>query len=319
MTTSTKVVWWVAGLILGLLAGAVIPGIGPAAEWALTPCLIVLLFLTFLDLPFEGATKAFGDLRFMAAVAGANFLVVPLVVAGLLAFVDLPEPMLLAMLVVLLCPCIDYVIVFTRAVDGSAEKLLALTPVLMVVQLLLLPVSVWAITGGRLSTELSVRPLVSALVLFIIVPLLAAIVVRLAARRSVPVDRGAQAASSLMDPWMTLTLFVIAASVAPMIGGSISHLGGVAIVFAFFAVIMVGLGWAVARVMRLDSGSSRAVVLSAVTRNSLVVLPIVRAATGDGIGPATVVTQTLVEVLFLLLLTRLLPQLIPGTAVSENR
>ncbi|WP_166971535.1 arsenic resistance protein [Brevibacterium atlanticum] len=325
MATSSKVIWWVAGLALGLVAGSVVPGVGPAAEWALTPCLIVLLFLTFLDLPFEGAVKAFGDLRFLAAVVGANFLVVPLVVAGLVTVVDLgdlvdfPEPMLLAVLVVLLCPCIDYVIVFTRAVDGRAEKLLALTPVLMIAQLLVLPVSIWAITGGRLSAALPVGPLVSALMLFIIIPLLAAIVVRLAARRSGRVQSGVDAASSLVDLVMTLTLLVIAASVAPLIGGSMSHLGGVVLVFVVFAVIMVGLGWVVARWMRLEAGSSRAVVLSAVTRNSLVVLPIVRAATGDGIGPAAVVAQTLVEVLFLLVLTRFLPKLIPDTAVSENR
>ncbi|WP_181275256.1 arsenic resistance protein [Brevibacterium oceani] len=325
MATSSKVIWWVVGLALGLLAGSVIPGIGQAAEWALTPCLIVLLFLTFLDLPFEGAVRAFGDLRFLAAVAGMNFLIVPLIVAGLVAvvdlteFVDLAEPMLLAVLVVLLCPCIDYVIVFIRAVDGSAEKLLGLTPILMIAQLLLLPVSIWAITGGRLSATLPPRPLISALVLFIIVPLLAAVIVRVAARRSGRLQRGAQAAASLMDPVMTLTLLIIAASVAPLIGGSIRHLGGVAVLFAVFAVVMVGLGWTVTRWFGLEPGSSRAVVLSAVTRNSLVVLPIVRAVTGAGIGPATVVTQTLVEVLFLLVLTRFLPKILPNTAVSENR
>jgi ACR3 family arsenite transporter len=166
LTTSTKAAWWLGGLISGFVLGAAVPEIGPVAELAVTPCLIVLLFLTFLDLPFETATKAFGDLRFVVTVVVLNFLVVPLVVDGLVAvvdlteFVDLAEPMQLAVLVVLLCPCIDYVIAFTQAAGGSASRLLALTPVLMIAQLLLLPVSLRVITGDRLSTELPVRPLV---------------------------------------------------------------------------------------------------------------------------------------------------------------
>lgn len=319
LATSSKAAWWVAGLVLGILAGTTIPGLGPVAERALTPCLVVLLFLTFLDIPFEGVAKGLGNLRFPAAVAGLNFLIVPLVVAGLVAVFDIAEPMLLAVLVVLLCPCIDYVIVFTRAAGGSAESLLALTPALMIAQLLLLPASIWAITGGRLGADLSLRPLASALVVFIIVPLFAAIVIRLAARRSAHLNRGAKAASALMDPVMTLTLLVIGASVTPVLGGSLRHLGTAAVVFAAFALIMVGLSWVVTRSIGLGPGLSRAAVLSAVTRNSLVVLPIVRAATGDGIGPATVVTQTMVEVLFLVILTRILPAIIPDTALSENR
>jgi ACR3 family arsenite transporter len=318
LTTSTKAAWWLGGLIVGVVLGAVIPEMGPLAEWAVTPYLIVLLFLTFLDLPFETVTKAFGDLRFLVTMVVLNFLVVPIVVAGLFAVFDFAEPMLLAVLVVLLCPCIDYVIAFTQAAGGSASKLLALTPVLMIAQLLLLPVSLRVITGDRLSTELPVRPLVSALVLFILVPLGAAIIVRLFARRSASVGRGADRAALLMDPVMTLTLLVIAASVAPLVGDYLGDLGIAALVFALFAVVMLGLGWAATRAVGLESGTSRAVVLSSLTRNSLVMLPIVRAATGDGIGPATVVTQTLVELLFLLILTRILPRLLPDAAMSEH-
>jgi ACR3 family arsenite transporter len=318
LTTSTKAAWWLGGLISGFVLGAAVPEIGPVAELAVTPCLIVLLFLTFLDLPFETATKAFGDLRFVVTVVVLNFLVVPLVVDGLVAVFDFAEPMQLAVLVVLLCPCIDYVIAFTQAAGGSASRLLALTPVLMIAQLLLLPVSLRVITGDRLSTELPVRPLVSALLLFILVPLAAALIVRLLARRSSRVSRGADRAALLMDPVMTLTLLVIAASVAPLVGDYLGHLGGTAVVFALFALVMLGLGWAATRAVGLESGASRAVVLSSLTRNSLVMLPIVRAATGDGVGPATVVTQTLVELLFLLILTRILPRLLPDAAMSEH-
>ncbi|UVI37721.1 arsenic resistance protein [Brevibacterium spongiae] len=319
MSTSIQAAWWVGGLVLGVLLGAGVPGFGSAAEWAVTPCLIVLLFLTFLELPFEAAARAFGNTRFLAIVVGLNFLIVPLVAAGLVTVVDLSQPLLLPVLVVLLSPCIDYVIVFTRAAGGAFEALLALTPVLMVAQLLFLPVGLWAVTGGELSSELPVGPLLEALLLFIVIPLVAAISVRAVSTRSVRCRRVVQASSSLMDPVMTLTLVVIAASVTPVIGDSITQLGTAALVFALFALVMSAVAWATSRAAKLEARLARAAVMSAVTRNSLVMLPIVRAASGDGIGPATMVTQTLVELLFLLLLVRVLPLLTPNTAASENR
>ncbi|MGC2939751.1 MULTISPECIES: arsenic resistance protein [unclassified Brevibacterium] len=316
---SVRTLWWFGGAAFGVVLGAGITGFAALAEAALAPCLIVLLFLTFLDIPFDTGMRAVRDLRFLAVVAALNFLVVPLVVAGLIAVFDIADPLLPAVLIVLLCPCIDYVIAFTRAAGGAADLLLTLTPVLMIAQLLLLPVMLWAITGGRLSVDLPVRPLAGALLLFIIVPFTAAVLVQRIVRWAPRLVGAVDATTRLMDPAMTVTLLVITAAVIPMIAGFAGQLGIVAIVFAVFAVGMTAIGWCVTRLLHLGPRRSRAVILSGVTRNSLVMLPIVRAITGEGIGPAGVVTQTLVELLAMLVLVRFLPRLVPGTAVSENR
>ena len=318
-SSSVQTLWWFGGAVLGTILGVGVSGFTGLAEAALTPCLIALLFLTFLDIPFDAGLRAVRDLPLLAVTAAVNFLIVPLVVAGLIAVFDIADPLLPAVLIVLLCPCIDYVIAFTRAAGGAADRLLMLTPVLMIAQLVLLPVMLWAVSGGRLSIDLPVRPLVGALVLFIIIPLTAAVIVRLLARRAPRLGRPLAVTTRLMDPVMALTLLVITASVTPLIAGSAGHLGTAAIVFALFAVVMTIIGWIVTRVSRLDPRRSRAVILSGVTRNSLVMLPIVRAITGEGLAPAGVVTQTLVELLVLIVLVRVLPRLVPDTAVTENR
>ncbi|WP_156483871.1 arsenic resistance protein [Brevibacterium linens] len=318
-SSSVQTLWWFGGAVLGVVLGAGIGGFAALAETALTPCLIALLFLTFLEIPFDAGMRAIRDLPLLAATAALNFFVVPLVVAGLIAVFDIADPLLPAVLIVLLCPCIDYVIAFTRAAGGAADRLLMLTPVLMIAQLLLLPVMLWAVSGGRLSIDLPIRPLVGALLLFIILPLTAAIVVRRIVRRTPRLERPLAATARLMDPVMALTLLVITASVTPLIAGSAGQLGTAAIVFVLFAVIMTMLGWFVTRVLHIGPRRSRAVILSGVTRNSLVMLPIVRAITGEGIGPAGVVTQTLIELLVLIVLVRVLPRLVPDTAVTENR
>ncbi len=318
-SSSVQTLWWFGGAVLGTILGVGVSGFTGLAEAALTPCLIALLFLTFLDIPFDAGLRAVRDLPLLAVTAAVNFLIVPLVVAGLIAVFDIADPLLPAVLIVLLCPCIDYVIAFTRAAGGAADQLLMLTPMLMIAQLLLLPVLLWAITGGRTSIDLPIRPLGEALLLFIVIPLIAAVLVRTLARRQPRVDRVVESAAKLMDPVMALTLLVITASVIPVIAGSAGHLGTAALVFAVFAVVMAVAGWILTRATKMAADQSRAVILSGVTRNSLVMLPLVRAITGERSGPAAVVTQTLMELIVLLILVRILPRLVPATAVSENR
>lgn len=58
----------------------------------------------------------------------------------------------------------------------------------------------------------------------------------------------------------------------------------------------------------MDVGESRALVFTSVTRNSLVILPLALALpSGYGLATAVVVTQTLVELTGMVVLTRVVP------------
>jgi ACR3 family arsenite efflux pump ArsB len=74
-------------------------------------------------------------------------------------------------------------------------------------------------------------------------------------------------------------------------------------------------GRAVARLFGLETGAARAVVFSGGTRNSLVVLPLAFAVPEAGaLLPAVMVTQTLVELVAMLVYVRWVPRLVPSTA-----
>jgi ACR3 family arsenite efflux pump ArsB len=76
------------------------------------------------------------------------------------------------------------------------------------------------------------------------------------------------------------------------------------------------LGRLAAGILGMDVGESRSLVFTSVTRNSLVVLPLALALpSGYSLAPAVVVTQTLVELSGLVILTRVVPsKLVPDTA-----
>ncbi len=68
----------------------------------------------------------------------------------------------------------------------------------------------------------------------------------------------------------------------------------------------------VSRIFRLDTGAGRALIFSAGTRNSLVVLPFALALPEplNGLVAAVIVTQTIVELIGELIYIRLVPKVL---------
>lgn len=83
--------------------------------------------------------RAFCDRRFLGAVLILNFVLIPVVVLGLSRFVAQDQALLVGVLLVLLTPCVDYVIIaFSGLAGGARDRLLAATPLLILLQVLLL-------------------------------------------------------------------------------------------------------------------------------------------------------------------------------------
>jgi ACR3 family arsenite transporter len=308
---------YAVAVALALVVGFGQPDASPGLEPFINPVLAVLLYVTFLEIPFVRIRRAFRNREFMLAALGMNFLVVPVVVYGLTRFLP-PDPVVLVgAFMVLLTPCIDYVITFTELAGGDAEQITATTPVLMVVQLLLLPVYLWLFVGPRVASYIEAGPFVEAFVVIIAAPLTLAWTTELWADRAGRGRTWQQAMGWLPVPMMGLTLFVVIASQLPRVQDSPGTVAAVVPVYVAFLVVMSLLGRAVAGRLEMDVGERRALVFTSVTRNSLVVLPLALALpSGFALAPAVVVTQTLVELTGMVVLTRVVPAwLVPGPAV----
>ncbi|SJM71037.1 arsenic resistance protein [Gulosibacter sp. 10] len=306
-----QVALYLLALLVGGLAGALLPGLAAPAGFAVTPVLGLLLYATFLGVPFAEIRGAFRDRRFLGAVLLVNFAAAPLVVWPLSRIVAHEQALLVGVLFVLLTPCVDYVIVFTGLAGGASALLLAAAPLLMLAQMLLLPVYLWLFLGPGFVAAVDLAPFAEAFAALILLPLLAAWLTQLAARRSRAGRALRSAGLGAMVPLMMLTL---AAVVASQIGGVGRQLGSLLLavpVYLLFAAAMTAIGAGVARWTRLDAPAARATVFSGVTRNSLVVLPLVLALpSAFDLAPLAVVTQTLVELLIMVLFVRLVPRLI---------
>ena len=292
-------------LAIGVSVGR--PGAATSVERLINPTLAILLYVTFLEIPFVRFRRAFTNGRFVAAALGMNFLVVPVVVWGLTRFLSRPV-VLVGAFTVLLTPCIDYVITFTELAGGDSEQVTATTPALMLVQLLLLPVYLWLFMSANVAQIVEPGPFVEAFLLIIVLPLTLAWLTEVWADRSPTGKSWEETMGWLPVPMLAATLFVVVASQLPRVHDSLGQILAVVPVYIAFLVIMPVLGRLAAGLFRLDVGESRALVFTSVTRNSLVVLPLALALpAGYELAPAVVVTQTLVELAGMVILTHAVP------------
>lgn len=313
-----QVVLYLASIGFAVIVGLAFPEIAAPAETLINPVLGLLLYATFLGIPFTRLNAVVRDWKFLRSTLWLNFVLVPIVVFGLSRFVTHDQALLAGVLLVLLCPCVDYVMVFTGLAGGANDRLLAVSPVLMLVQMLLLPGYLWLMAGADMVTVVDFGPFVEAFALLIVLPLGAAILTQLAARTRVGhVLEGSAVAA--MVPLMMLTLAVVVTSQIPSVNAQLSALLAVIPIFFVFAVIMFGLGQWVGRRSGYDVAARRALVFSGVTRNSLVILPLALALPAAmDLAPLVVVTQTLVELLVMVAMVRLVPGLVRGTTANGS-
>ncbi|PTQ80621.1 MULTISPECIES: arsenic resistance protein [Nitrosomonas] len=280
-------------------------------EVGINPALALMLFVTFLQVPLTNLRQAFTRIRFFTALLLTNFVIIPLFVAVLVQFL-IPNPLILfGVLLVLLTPCIDYVVTFSHLGRADARLLLASTPILLIVQMLLLPVYMGFFLGDNATELIHFTPFVHAFIFLIAIPLILASIVQIWAAQT---NTGVWVLSRLgllPVPATALVLFVVIAAVVPQLEEAMEAVWITVPIYITFAAVSPLIGWLISRFFHLDAPAGRAIAFSSGTRNSLVVLPLALAVPGAiPVLPAIIVTQTLVELVSQLIYVRLIPKLI---------
>lgn len=297
---------YILAVILALMTAMTLPE-PTRLEALINPSLGLMLYATFLQVPLIALGRAFTQLRFLGALLTANFVIVPLFVAVLAPYLPHDRVIMLGVLIVLLCPCIDYVVTFAHLGRADAGRLLGAVPVLLIAQMVLLPFYLRLLLGTSAACIVHSAPFFRAFTWLIVMPLMLALFTQSLTARTKVGNAMASLLSLLPVPATACVLFIIVAAMAPHLGGAWRDVLRVAPFYIAFSVAAPCLGWVVARLWRLEAPSSRAVAFSAGTRNSLVVLPLALTVPG-GLPeiPAIIVTQTMIELASLFFTTRII-------------
>ncbi|KTC55772.1 arsenic resistance protein [Pseudomonas fluorescens ABAC62] len=298
----------IGAVIGGLLAPNAAQGLGILV----TPAIAVLMYAMFLQIPFLDIRQGLRDRRFMAALLIANFVLIPLLVWAMTRGLVNHPAILIGALLVLLTPCIDYVVVFTHIGKGDSRLTLAATPVLLLLQLVLLPIYLAFMLGGESAVVISITPFIEAFLVLIVLPLVLAVLTSAGAKRSRVVSGWNDAWAWMPVPAMAAVLIVVIASQITNVVQDIDKLLPVIPVYIGFMFLAPVVGAIAAKAFKLPAATARSVTFSVSTRNSLVVLPLALALPEDirALAAAAVITQTLVELVSELIYTRAIPAMV---------
>ena len=307
-----QIPFYFVAVLLAAVFGLLAPSLAHGLNVLITPAIAVLMYAMFLQIPFLDLRQGLGHKRFLSALLLANFILVPLLVWVLTRGLVERPALLVGALLVLLTPCIDYVVVFTHIGKGDSRLMLAATPVLLLLQLALLPVYLGLMLGAQSGVVVQAGPFVEAFLLLIVVPMVLAVLTAALVKRSRVVRVWSDAWAWLPVPAMALVLWVVIASQITSVVRDIGLLLPVIPVYVGFLVLAPLLGMLASRLFALPAVTARAVTFSASTRNSLVVLPLALALPEDvrGLAATVVILQTLVELVGELIYIRLIPALV---------
>ncbi|MDT0330654.1 arsenic resistance protein [Nocardiopsis lambiniae] len=272
-----------AAALCGLCAGLLWP-IGDAAGHLVTPALMLMLAAVFAQVDAAHVREAGAARRVVLASLVLNFVVTPLLAWGLGAGLLGGAPDLrIGLLLLLVTPCTDWYLVFTRLGRGHMGVAAAVLPINLVLQLLLLPAYV-LLLGGE-AAMIDTGTLVEAVLLVLVVPLAAAVLARWSAARwkgaawrdEVLVDR----ASGAVLPLLYLAVAAMFAWQARTVVGHGGALVALVPPLAVFFVVAPLLAVLTARLLRLPGDQRVALVMTTVARNSPIALAIAVVAFPD--------------------------------------
>lgn len=290
-------VWiYLCTIAFGLGLGIAAPGIAPLLDFLLWPILALLLFTTFIQVPLWQLPGAFRDFRFVASLLFGNFVLLPLLVAVMIQFLPENPAQRLGVLLVLLVPCTDWFITFTKLGGGDTLRAITITPVNLVGQMLLLPVYLWLFVGTDVEMRLMTGNLVPAFFGLILLPLcLAALTQRWIRKRPERVIIQERLAWWPV-PLLALVVGTIAATQVNVVWAAGPVLAQVFWLYLGFLLGAALLAKALTRFFKLPLKTGRTLAFSFGTRNSFVVLPLaVALPIGWEVTIVVIVFQSLVE------------------------
>lgn len=298
-----------AGAAGGIVVGLVSPGAGDALSPATWPVLGAVLYATFLQVELRTIPEALRDRRFLGTALLANFAVVPVVVGLAVLALPLEKAVAAGILLVLLAPCTDWFVSFARLGGGDTRLAVALTPVMLLAQAVMLPLYVWLFGDVTLTWE-QARPVIVALAFVVVLPFVVAVLTQ---RSIQTASAPAWFAAKGTVPLLAATLFLVAASEVSRAWDARADIAVALVVFALYALAAAPFARAIGDRAGLGPLSSRTLAFNLGTRNSFVVLPIALTLPPEyALAAAVVAGQALVELVAMVGYVKWVPWLIPA-------
>ncbi|WP_370622252.1 arsenic resistance protein [Bacillus sp. JCM 19034] len=266
-----------AAVVIGLCIGQ-INGIGLYAEGAITPLLMIMLYLTFLNIPISKIQKAFKHKRFTYTSIIINFAWTPFL-AWILALIFLHDnlALMIGLIMLLVTPCTDWYLIFTGIAKGNIALSAAILPLNFLLQVVLLPFYLFLFTGATGAIKLSF--LFESMVAVFAIPFALALLTNvLLSRKPFIKDTVLQKVSMLPMLLLSLAITALFASKGSLLFEHFDLLWLLVCPIVFFFLINYIISQTVGKLGRFQNADRVSLSLTTLARNSPVALAIAMTA-----------------------------------------
>ncbi|MFV0529782.1 MAG: arsenic resistance protein [Lachnospiraceae bacterium] len=297
-----------AAMPLGILLGQ-IPFLERYAENLVTPCLFVMLFGAFLNIPLKEYHKAFTNIRFSLTVVLINFVWTPLFVWALGKVFLAHSPILqIGFIMLMVTPCTDWYLIFTGVAKGNVSLSATVLPVNLVLQVLLLPV--YLLIFGGVSGTVNSGEVVKSVLLMLLLPFALAQIGKWLLNKIKTVAKREKAYSLFGS---SQTILLAAAIMAMFIAKGKSLLESLHVVAILLVPILLFYGinfilaQGVGRGFRYSYEDTASLTLTTIAKNSPMTLGVALLAFPDEpLIHLIMIIEPLIELPAMLLITRIL-------------
>lgn len=198
-----------SAIIMGLLFSN-IPIISQNTDYLINIFLCLMLFGLFLEVPLNELKKSFKNVKFTTTSLIINFIWTPLFgyFLGSL-FLKGNVDVLIGFFMLILTPCTDWYLVFTKMAKGDVKLSLSILPMNLILQIILLPIYLFIFFSS--GNALDYGQLAYSLLIVIVIPFAAAQIVKVALNENSK-EKATDLFSSLQIWFLALAVLCIFAS-----------------------------------------------------------------------------------------------------------
>lgn len=299
-----------ASLFLGLFIGNFVEGIESLSNLIVYFSLIVLMYGIALGTPIRNVARSFSNRRFFAISLADNFIIIPVLGLILAAiFLNSTPLIFVGFILYVVNPCTDWFLVFTGMAKGDVPLGLALLPVNLLLQILLIPLYLWLFAGETVPFQIGA--FFETAIVFILIPFILAIGTNVLAERKLGMERKDRTFNQVPITIQTVSLGVIIFFMFAGQAHTIMNNGGplltVLVPVAIFFVASYYIASWISRAARLRYGEMALLSCTTCARNSPLALAI-----AFGIFPdqpliyVAIIIGVLIEIPVLIILVKVL-------------
>ena len=260
-----------SAIIIGL-AFSKISIIAQNTENLITIFLCLMLFGLFLEIPVEELKNSFHNLKFTSTSLIINFIWTPLLGYFLGSiFLKGNVDILIGFFMLILTPCTDWYLVFTKMAKGDLALSLSILPINLILQIVLLPI--YLILFFSSGNVLDYTQLIYSILIVIVIPFAASQIVKYVLNEELK-QKTINLFSSLQICFLSLAVFCIFASQGEILFANLNSVVEIFIPLILFFAVNVVIDLLLAEKINFTYPEYASLTMTTLARNSPLALAI---------------------------------------------